>query len=370
MRLLSQPFPRPAALFRHGGAPAGRGPVLDFSASINPLGPPVAVLRALRRELLSIARYPDPVCTELTARLAALHGVGSDQIVVGNGSNELIHALARAVRPRRVAIAEPTYTEYMRASLLAGAEVDHWMAERDDFAGEHFDPAGADLVWLCNPNNPTGLLWPPRPALLPWIQAFPQTLFAVDEAFLPFLTYEDHHSLVPDLQRLPNLVVLRSLTKLYALPGLRLGYAVTNSALAARLRDQFPPWSVNALAQVAGLAALEDAAFLRRTRSWAEAENSFMNRRLTVLLHHLRPVRSQAIFMLVRLHDVSSAQLAAALRERGILLRDASNFIGLDRHYIRISLRSAEDNRCLVRELSRYLAPGDDLGLAEDDPSA
>ena len=350
MRKLLHPGPRPARLFHHGGSPAARGPALDFSASINPLGPPDAVLRALRRALPSVARYPDPGCPVLAAALAALHGVAADQVVVGNGSSELIQALPRAVRARRAAIAEPTYTEYLRASLLAGAEVEHWLGEGDDFALGPFDPAGADLVWLCNPNNPTGSLWD-RAELIDWILAFPRTVFAVDEAFLPFGTREALLSLIPELHRLPNLVVLRSLTKLYALPGLRLGYAVAHRELAERLRGQLPPWSVNVLAQTAGLAALSDGNFLLRTYRWAEEEGSFLRRRLAEL-PYLRPLESRTVFVLLRLQGCTAARLTAVLRERGILVRDASNFVGLDRHYVRISFRAPEDNRRLVAELA------------------
>src|SRR5208282_5473406 len=173
-------------LFRHGGltGPDGKR-LVDFSASINPLGPPLSVLRVLRRELAAVARYPDPYCTEITDRLAAFHAVPPDQTVVGNGSNELIHLLTRALQPRRVAIVEPTYTEYLRAALLAGVETTHWLPEAPQGAPRPFDPGDADLLWLCNPNNPTGRLWSRR-ELLDWVDTHPETVFAVDEAFLPF----------------------------------------------------------------------------------------------------------------------------------------------------------------------------------------
>jgi threonine-phosphate decarboxylase len=360
MRQFLPELPRPAVLFRHGGAPPGRGPVVDFSASINPLGPPAGVLRALRRALASVDRYPDPGCTELRARLAALHGVGPGQVVVGNGSSELIHALPRALRSRRAAIVQPTYTEYLRASLAAGSDVDHWLAEGDDFALAPFDPAAADLVWLCNPNNPTGQVWE-HAALLDWVAGHPHVVFAVDEAFLPFLPDEAGLSLVPAVARLPNLVVLRSLTKLYSLPGLRLGYAVTNRELAMRLRSQLVPWSVNVFAQEAGVAALEDEAFLAQTREWVGKEHPFFQRRLAGLLQNVQPVPSRAVFVLLRLHGVIAARLTAALLERGILIRDASNFVGLDSRYVRVSLRSRWDNRRLVGELFRALATGADI---------
>jgi threonine-phosphate decarboxylase len=308
------------------------------------------VLKAARLALPAIARYPDPACAPLTARLAARHGVAADQVVVGNGSSELIQALPRAVRARRAAIVEPTYTEYLRASLLAGAEAEHWLAERDDLVPRPFDPAGADLVWLGNPNNPTGSLWD-RAGLIDWVQSFPRTVFAVDEAFLPFEPGEASLSLVPELHRLPNLVVLRSLTKLYALPGLRLGYAAARPELAERLREQLPPWSVNALAQAAGLAALDDDDFLRRTYRWAEEARKFMCGRLADL-PYLRPLESRTVFVLLRLQGCTAARLTAALGERGLLVRDASNFVGLDGRYVRVSFRSPEGNRRLVAELA------------------
>jgi L-threonine-O-3-phosphate decarboxylase len=360
MRKLPPSFPRPAGLFRHGGARAGRGPVLDFSASINPLGPPAGVLAALRRALASVAHYPDPACTELRERLAARHGVGRDQVVVGNGSSELIHALPRALRARRCAIAEPAYTEYLRASLAAGADADHWLAEGDDFTPGPFDPDGADLVWLGNPNNPTGQLWE-RDALLRWIGSHPGVVFAVDEAFLPFLPDDAGLSLVAEVERFPNLVVLRSLTKLYSLPGVRLGYAVTNRELARRLRVQLVPWSVNVFAQEAGLAALDDEAFLRQTRAWAGTESPYLQSRLGRLLRNARPVPSSAIFVLMRLEGEHSARLTAALQERDILIRDAANFVGLDGRYVRVALRSRADNQRLVRALFGFLGTGADL---------
>jgi threonine-phosphate decarboxylase len=360
MRQFLPELPRPAVLFRHGGAPPGRGPVVDFSASINPLGPPAGVLWALRDALASVDRYPDPGSTELRARLAALHGVEPGQIVVGNGSSELIHALPRALRSRRAAIAQPTYTEYLRASLAAGSDVDHWLAEGDDFALAPFDPAGADLVWLCNPNNPTGQVWD-RAALVDWIASHPQVVFAVDEAFLPFLPEETGPSLIPAVARLPNLVVLHSLTKLFSLPGLRLGFAVTNRELAMRLRSQLVPWSVNVFAQAAGLAALDEAAFVKHTRTWARREYRSFALSLDGLLHNVQPIRSRTVFVLLRLPGVSSAQLTAALLERGVFVRDASNFVGLDCRYVRVSLRTRRDNRRLVAELFRTLATGADV---------
>jgi threonine-phosphate decarboxylase len=300
----------------------------------------------------AIARYPDPDCRLLAERLAQGHDCDGAQVVVGNGANDLIYAITRAVRPRRVAIAEPTYTEYLRAALLAEAEVTHWLAEDPDFDAEPFDPEGADLVWVCNPNNPTGRLWPAADMLAAWIATHPRTLFAVDEAFLPLTAEGDRQSLVPQVGPLVNLVVLRSLTKLYALPGLRLGYAVASPEWAARVRAQVVPWSVNALAQLAGLTALDDEEFALQTRAWLEAEASTFGDRLAAVSDRLRPVRSEASFVLVELRGRTAVEVCGRLERHAIGVRDASNFVGLDARYVRVAARTAEANARLLTALA------------------
>ncbi|HLJ93007.1 MAG TPA: threonine-phosphate decarboxylase CobD [Gemmataceae bacterium] len=343
------------ALFQHGGRGLpGLERALDFSSNINPLGPPRRVLDALCRALPEVARYPDADCTALTHCLAAQHGVAPEQIVVGNGSTELIYATARACRPQRVAIAEPTFTEYLRASRLVGAAVDHWLAQGSQIDLEPFEPGNADLVWLCNPNNPTGRLWPPG-SLPRWIRNQSATRFVVDEAFLPFLESEPEHSLVPLVHGSAKVIVLRSLTKLFALPGLRLGYAIAARPFADSIRAELPPWSVNRLAQIAGLAALDDHDFLARTRTWFRAERSSFHQALEGLSHHLQIIPSEANFFLLRLRQGSSAGLATALAEDGISIRDASNFVGLAAGDFRVAVRTAAENSRLVGALHSLL---------------
>jgi threonine-phosphate decarboxylase len=357
MRKIPAPYTDPMPLFRHGGAlPDHRSKLLDFSASINPLGPPASVLRVLRDELSSIAHYPDADCRKLTKRLAALHNVDPDQIAVGNGSNELIYAITRAFQPKRVAIVEPTYTEYLRASLLVGAKVDHWLPERG-FRFQLFDPGAAKVVWICHPNNPTGDMWASSWQLSRWVKAHPRVLFVIDEAFLtePGQRWFPR-SLIPYLEHLPNLIVLRSLTKSYALPGLRLGYAAASPRLAASLRTQVVPWSVNCLAQSAGLAALEDREYERRTAQWLKASHSSFRAGLCELAPRLQLLNSRANFFLIRLRTVTSDWLTARLAERGFAIRDASNFVGLDRRYVRIAVRTPEENSRLFAAIKSVLA--------------
>jgi threonine-phosphate decarboxylase len=361
MRKLPGPF-RDPRLFRHGGAVTpDRAPLLDFSVSVNPLGPPASVLQALHRELPAIARYPDPESRRLTRCLAEFHRVDATQVIVANGSNELIYAIARAFAGRRVAIVEPTFTEYLRATLTVQGTVDHWLAEGPSFQPQAFDPEGACLVWLGNPNNPTGRRWS-RDDLVSWIAAFPAVGFVVDEAFLPFLSDEAAQSVIPVLDRLPNVIVLRSLTKVYTLPGLRLGYAVLSPRQAESLRWRLAPapWSVNCLAQAAGLAALQDGPFLARTRAWLTAERNGFLEQLAGLHTDLEPIPSEVNFLLLRLirAGMTARRLTRRLEERGLAIRDASNFVVLEGRFIRVAVRTAPDNQRLLEELRRALADG------------
>jgi threonine-phosphate decarboxylase len=366
MRKIAWTSPDPERLFRHGGVLPNAEGILDFSASLNPLGPPRSVLAALRRELSDIKHYPDPECCRLRHRLAALHGVAPEQVIVGNGANELIYLIAQTFRPKRVAIAEPTYTEYLRASRSVGAEVDHWLPEDDEeFTPQLFDPQGADLVWLCNPNNPTGKLWPEGCSLTSWIAAHPRTLFVVDESFLSLCHAAAFRSVMPSLRTVvprrdqpSNLVIVRSLTKYYALPGLRLGYAVTSVERALSLRAHAVPCSVNTLAQTAGLHALDDLEFEKQTDQWLRGEVTSFIHGLGGGQWGLHPLQSQVNFVLVRLQGVHAGRVVTWLAERKIAVRDASNFVGLDERYIRIAARTRGDNRRLLDGLKALFQGG------------
>ncbi|HYT88446.1 MAG TPA: threonine-phosphate decarboxylase [Gemmataceae bacterium] len=360
MRKIPCPHNDLARLFRHGDRAAAPG-LLDFSVTVNPLGPPASVLRALQSGLATVGRYPDPDCRLLTERLAAYHGCLPSEVIVGNGANDLIYAITRAVRPRQVAIAEPTYTEYLRAALQVGATVSHWLAEGDDFQPAPFDPEAAELLWLCNPNNPTGRLWPSPVELSAWIAAHPQTLFVIDEAFLPLLVSDEDgpkRSMISWIGKLSNVVVLRSLTKQYALPGLRLGYAVAMAEWAQRIRAEVVPWSVNALAQLAGVAALADAEYHQRTRAWLANEVPSFMKCLAGISERLQPVPSATSFVLVRLKELTAAAVAAFLGRHGVAVREASNFVGLDGRYLRLAVRTAECNERLLKLLREILLAG------------
>ena len=321
--------------------------VVDFSVSVNPYGPSPAVARAL--EQVDLARYPDPHRDALRQALAQQHQVLPQQLLVGNGSAELLWlvALAFLAAGDVALVLAPTFGEYARAAQLAGAQLIHVRSRAaNNFAvdaglvAQKLAQHQPKLLFACHPNNPTGTLLPLE-ALQSWAAAHPATLFVVDEAYLPFArAARSAHTLAA-----PNILVLRSMTKAHALAGLRLGYALGPPTIIEALRQVQPPWSVNALAQVAGVAALQDAAHLQRTLA-ALAQHK------TALVQALRargwsPVPSATHFFLLPVADAAAQR--AALLAQGVVVRDASSF-GLPRH-IRIATRTPAENDRLLRAL-------------------
>ena len=317
--------------------------LLDFSANSNPFGPSPLVREALDR--VPLDRYPDRESLSLRRTLGEKLGLAPEQIMVGNGSAELLQLAALAfLRPGDSALVlGPTFGEYVRAAQLAGAHVHQWDASpRDGFA---FDEAAIireldkrhRAVFVCNPNNPTGQCLPDG-TLQDWATAHPETLFIVDEAYLPFAP--DLRSAIED--QAENILVLRSMTKDHALAGLRLGYALGPVSLIASLTHMRPPWNVNALAQAAGLAALQDQAHLSQTLAQLRQEKDLLAAGLKNI--GFAPLSSQVHFFLLPVGD--GAAFRAALLTHGVLVRDCASF-GLPA-YGRIAPRRPAENLRLL----------------------
>lgn len=326
--------------------------ILDFSVNCNPFGPPPGVKAAL--EKAAWERLPDPQATRLRQALAAALGVKPANIVVGNGSVELIRFLALAFfgPEDTVVISAPTFGEYETSVRIAGATP----LLRLEPEEEGFRPNAEVLAWflrgearglfLCNPNNPTGV-YLSREEVEGMVKAASESLLVLDEAYVPFVEGA-WNSL--GLLGLGNLVVLRSMTKDYALGGLRLGYAVGPEPLMEVLRRVLPPWSVNALAQEAGLLALEDPDYLARCLPAILEARDYLAAELVGL--GLRPLPTRANFFLVEVGDAPSFR-QALLRE-GLLVRDCASF-GLPR-YVRIAARTLPECQRLVEAVGRLLA--------------
>jgi len=327
--------------------------ILDFSANVNPLGPSSAALRAAMRALDVSDRYPDEETTELRKAIARYFGVRPGHIVCGNGSTALIHLIPRVYRPRKVLVPVPTFTEYAAAAAAAGGEgIAYPLKEKDGFRVDPIEMAfalkGVDMVFLCNPNNPTGLLIPRGEMREILNYALKEGVrVVVDEAFMDFI---DNESLVKDAVQSQHLICLRAFTKFYGMPGLRVGYAVANEETAASLATSLEPWSVSTLAERAAVAALNDWGYTKKTRSLIAKERDRLLSALR-LLPGVEPFPSSVNFIFIKLASMDSRSLTQTLGQRGILIRDCSSFPNLNSRFVRIAVRTRKENEKLLAAL-------------------
>jgi threonine-phosphate decarboxylase len=322
--------------------------VLDFSANINPLGPSPKAIEAIQHGLDVIGIYPDETPVRLIRALSERLRVPVNNVLAGNGATDLLYFWARTIRPRKVTLVVPTFTEYRKALESIGAEVETIELQSSDLFRLPRCVSNADAVIITNPNNPTGAYAPPE-EMFDWIGAVPaSTQILIDEAFVEFTAQP---SLVRHTERFSNLWVLRSMTKFYALPGLRLGYLV--GAGIPRLGEQREPWQVNTLAEIAALASLEDRSYEEATIQLIQRERIWLWKQLQSVAG-IEPYSTAANFFFIRSScDATLDRLIESLAENNILIRDCRNIEGLDGPYFRIAIRSRQDNTLLLDYLRR-----------------
>lgn len=324
--------------------------LLDFSASINPLGMPRQARQAIGRALQGLGHYPDTEARRLRQAISERYSIEDRSIIVANGSTELIYLIPRALRPGRVLVTAPAFSEFERAALLSGARVRRLALRKH--AGFSIDPGafidamkGSDMAILCNPNNPTGRMLG-REEVLETARAARRNrcVLVVDEAFMDFCPGGSVLG-----EKNPYLIVLRSLTKFYALAGLRLGFGFFPAGIRRKIEGFKEPWSVNTLAQAAGTAALGDSGFATRTLGLIKRERNYLVKALDSL--GMRTYPSDANYILAVCRD--SAALTRGLIKSGIAVRDCSNFRGLGRTHVRIAVRSRRENDALLGVLQK-----------------
>lgn len=330
---------------------------LDFSSNINPLGHPKGFRQALGSNFKEIVRYPEIAYHPLTDTVSSQLGVDREKILLGNGSTELLYLLPLALKLLRCIICSPSYSDYERVFNRAGVPIDVFQAgEKDDF---HWDLtrlsgklSGYDMVVMGNPNNPTSV-YTPRDKILDLVHAHPQTRFLVDEAFVDFLPASA--SLV-DNDIPPNLLVLKSLTKFYAIPGLRLGCLVASAELIDRLGKFQEPWTVNCLAAGAGDYLLRQTDFNEKTRDFISKEKEYLFRGLSKI-SGLTPFPPAVNFLLVKItgDGLTSTSLKEKMAQKGILIRDCANFKGLSNSFFRVSVNTRKENRLLLAALKETM---------------
>ena len=337
--------------------------ILDFSSSVNPLGPSKKALEAAKKAFTEIPAYPDSSSKELRAAIAShFSGITKNNVIVGNGSTELIYLFAEAfLKKGEVAlIPAPTFGEYEGAVRKTG-ETARFVKLNGDFNidAEVFirEMAGTKIIFLCNPNNPTSILIPNETLTGIVERAAEQDTFVfLDEDFLEFVENEKVLSLIGKIKNYPNLFILRSFTKIFGLTGLRVGYGIAGEEIINVLSCAKIPWNVNCLAQAAAIAALKDEDHLTVTRKLIKKEKEQLLTELQQFSSFkIYPPQANFLFIDIRKSGFTATQLANKLLEQGILIRDCTSFRGLDKYHIRVAVKTPGENVRLIEALKRTL---------------
>lgn len=340
--------------YQHGGDVYTHRGILDFSVNINPLGPGRAVIEAAHGAVDRMTQYPDTRCRYLRRILAERLRTDERFFIFGNGGAELIFSVVMAKRPKRAVLLAPSFTEYRQALLAAGSEILYFpLRESEGFRlrEEYLEylSEDIDMIFLCSPNNPVGDVIDRELLYQILVRCSKkQICMVMDECFYEFLDSCEDHTLQKQVAEYPNLFIVRAFTKMYAMPGLRLGYGISSDTeLIGRMEEMRQPWSVSVIAQEAGAAAARDMEHPVRTREYIRKEREWMLGQLTEIgITYYRP---EANYIFIR----SEFDLYEELLKRGILIRDCSNYDGLEKGYYRFAVKRREENQRLMEELRR-----------------
>ncbi len=347
----------------HGSEP------LDFSMNVNPLGMPEGVAKAIASAAKKADRYPDPKCRRLRRALADHEGVPEEWIFCGNGAADIIDRIGAVQKEKGLAlVTAPTFSEYGQALRRWGWEVKSLELEECDgfrmvesflekmgkLLSENEDQgsgtSGERIVFLCEPNNPTGITTD-RKLLDDILRVCREygAMLVIDECFNGFLDEPEEHTMKDNLEKYPKLIILKAFTKLYGMAGVRLGYCLCSGGeILERLGNAGQPWNVSYLAEEAGLAALKEKNYVDRTRQIIKTERAYLKEQLSLM--GVGCVYGEANYILFQWDGGGS--LPEMLREKGILIRDCSNYEGLEEGWYRIAVRNHEDNDKLIRCLN------------------
>ncbi|MDS9472315.1 threonine-phosphate decarboxylase CobD [Sporosarcina pasteurii] len=348
----------PHHLYERLGMPQPKT-VLDFSENVNPFGMPERVVNEWPTLLSKMTAYPDPTGEPFLSATARFHQVKKDCVFVGNGAAELLTLLAERYRGKKAIVVHPTFSEYESTLRVKDVQIKRIvLSEENGFqlpieAIQHA-MENADVLYLCTPNNPTGIL-PTRDEITELIR-HGKTVgceIVLDEAFIDFV--DEALSFIPEIKLYANLIVVRSMTKMYAIPGIRLGYVVAHPSVIEQIKKFAPHWNVNGIAASIGETCLKEKAFVENS-----VEHSAREREKLVdflLAHECFVTESVANFLSFKLNrNRSTRQLYEYLLKRGIVLRHSENFLGMDGNWLRVGVKSEADMHVLKEELAKWFA--------------
>ena len=345
----------------HGGDWVGYmkefgGEALDFSADVSPLGLPESLREAAVESLATLDRYPDPLSRRLIEALSEAYGISAESFIVGNGAADIVYRLVNAVKPVKALVTAPTFAEYEEALSTVGCTVTyHPLKEEDGLRiGEDMLSAideSLDIMFICEPNNPTGLTTDKKLLLKLLDRARDcKVRVLVDECFNDFLDEPDKHSLVDHIKNYDNLIILKSFTKMYAMAGARLGYSISSDVrLCDKMRKIVQAWPISSIAEEMGIRALEETAYRDEVRTLTKIEKAYLYDELSNVADKV--IAGEANFLLFR----ARTGLKEDLMKRGIVIRGCDNFNGLDGHWYRVGVRTHEENIKLIAAIKEEL---------------
>jgi threonine-phosphate decarboxylase len=330
---------------------------IDFSANINPLGPPKKMIDAVKNNFGRIIHYPDPAHRTLINKLASKIAVDPDQIIIGNGAAECMALCILALRPRNVGVVYPCFSEYEQLARAFDANVVACYGEpENNYKPNIFEldtlVQQADLVFLGHPNNPTGVLYTHEELMMIARQAeITNTFLVIDEAFIDFVP---NQTFLGELNQFPHLIIIRSMTKFFAIPGLRLGYAVASKELIHKMKQKQVTWSVTQLALIAGEACLEEQEYEHETIKLVNEQKNYLRRSIENFGWTVFP--GEANFLLVRLpKSILVEDLQLEIGRKGIVIRSCQMYPGLTAQDFRIAVRNKNENDRLLRTLKEFI---------------
>lgn len=342
--------------------------ILDYSSNINPFGVPESLINAITENMRALEKYPDPEYYELRKIFADYNHVDFDNILAGNGATELIFLYMKAVKPKKVLILSPTFAEYERSikSAVSDCEITYFeLKKENDFLVDIENlkkklSEKYDILVMCNPNNPTGKFTSKEKMKEILLECNKyETKFFVDEAFIEFVTGGINSSIISEDMNKVNLFVIRALTKFFAIPGLRLGYAVFfDEKLKEKFNSLKEPWSINAFAEIAGKILFHDREYIEKTEKWIEKEKKYMYHELNKI-KNLEVYETDTNFILLKALKLDAGIIQEEMLKKGILIRNASNFRYLNESFIRLAVKDRKNNEIVIKSINEVINNGD-----------